>query len=78
MIIITDDRVSIPVSLPKGFVKEIDELVRKKEFSSRSDAIRFGVRLLVTLEKRTHQRAEDYAFEEIIDGIERGKNVHRH
>ena len=74
----TDDRISIPVSLPRGLVKEIDEMVRRREFSSKSDAIRFGVRLLVMLEKRTHQRAEDYAIEEIVGGLERGRNVFRH
>jgi len=72
------DRQSIPVSLPKGVVKEIDEMVRRGEFSSKSEAIRFGARLLIMLEKRLHQRAEDYAFEDAMEGLKRGKNVPRH
>ncbi len=74
----SEERISIPVSLPKGLVKEIDEMVKRNDFSSKSDAIRFGVRLLVMLEKRTHQRAEDYAFDEITEGFRRGRNVSRH
>ena len=73
------DRESIPVSLPKGLAKEIDELVKKGAYSSKSEALRFGARLLVMLEKRLHERARDYAYEEFLDGIKRGKrNVFRH
>ena len=72
------DRESIPVSLPKGIVREIEEMVKKGEFSSKSEAIRFGARLLVMLEKRLHDRAEDYALEEVMEGIKRGRNVPRH
>lgn len=67
------DRTSIPVSIPKGLVKQIDHLVEKGIFSSRSDAIRFGVRLVAMIEKRTHERAEEYAYEDIIEGLKRGK-----
>lgn len=70
------DRISIPVSLPYGIVKRLDSLVRKREFQSRSEALRFGARLLVMLEERLHKRAEDYAYEEIKTGLKRGlKNV---
>ena len=65
-------RVSVPVSLPKGLVKEADELVRHGEFSSRSDVLRFGLRLVVVLGKRLHERAEYYAYEEILEGFRRG------
>ena len=68
----TEKRDVIPVSIPSGLVKEIDKLVQKGIFSSRSDAIRFGTRMVVVLEKRLHERAEDYAYEEIIGGFERG------
>ena len=72
------ERQSIPVSLPKGIVEAIEEMVKRGEFSSKSEAIRFGARLLVMLEKRLHERAEDYAYQEAMDGIRRGKNVPRH
>lgn len=72
------DRESIPVSLPKGIVRGIEEMVKRGEFSSKSEAIRFGARLLVMLEKRLHERAEDYALEEVMEGIKRGRNVPRH
>jgi len=67
------DRESIPVSLPKGLTFEIDKLVEKGLFSSRSEAIRFGARLVVMLEDRMHKRAEDYAYEEFLEGVKRGK-----
>ena len=73
------DRESIPVSLPKGLVGKIEEMVRRGEFSSKSEAIRFGARLLVMLEKRLHERSEDYAYEEVAEGLKRGKkHVSRH
>ena len=71
----SSDRESIPVSLPKGIVKELEKMVRRGEFSSKSEAIRFGARLLIMLERRLHERAEDYAVEDVMEGLERGKNV---
>lgn len=66
------DRISVPISLPFGIVKKLDYLVKKGEFQSRSEALRFGARLLVMLEERLHRRAEDYAYEEITAGLKRG------
>ncbi len=75
----SEDREVIPVSLPKGLVKEIDELVKKKVFSSRSEALRYGARLVVLFEKGIHKLAEDYAYEMIKDRLERReKGVYRH
>jgi len=65
------ERVVIPVSLPEGLVKKIDELVKKGIFSSRSEALRYGARLVVLLEGRLHEKAEDYAYEMIKERIER-------
>lgn len=62
----------VPVSLPQGLAQEIDTLVEEGEFTSRSDALKFGARLVVLMSKRTHQRAEDYAYDEIKEGLERG------
>ena len=65
-------RQSIPVSLPMGLVKGLDNLVESGEFSSRSEVIRFGARLAVMLEERFHKRAENYAYDEIVQGLKRG------
>ena len=70
------NRSSVAVSLPIGLVKELDQLVESGEFSSRSEAIRFGTRLVVMLEERLHKRTENYAYDEILSGLKRGiKNV---
>ena len=66
------ERMSIPVSLPNGIVKKLNYLVKKGEFQSKSEALRFGARLLVMLEDRLHKRAEEYAYEEIKAGLKRG------
>ncbi len=66
------NRSSIPVSLPYGIVKKLEDLVKKGEFQSKSEALRFGARLLVMLEDRLHKRAENYAYEEITAGLKRG------
>ncbi len=68
-------RKSIPVSLPTGLVQEIDKLVEEREFSSRSEALKFGARLVVLYWRRTHERAVDYAYSEIKEGLERGRKV---
>ena len=67
------DRESIAVSLPKGLVSQLEDLVKSGIFSSKSEAIRFGARLLVMMEKRLHERSEDYAYEEITEGLRRGR-----
>ena len=66
------DRISIPVSLPYGIVRKLNYLVKKGEFQSKSEALRFGARLLVMLEERLHKRSEDYAYEEVKAGLKRG------
>jgi len=66
----------IPVSLPKGLIGEIDELVESGIFSSRTEVLRYGARLVVLKERRRiHERAEDYAYDEIKEGIQRGRDV---
>lgn len=66
------ERVLVPVALPKGLTQEIDELVEEGQFGSRADALKFGARLVLLVQKRTHDRAEHYAYHEIKDGIQRG------
>ncbi|MEM3087138.1 MAG: ribbon-helix-helix domain-containing protein [Halobacteria archaeon] len=59
---------SIPVKLPDDLVGDMDDLIRKGRFLSRSDLLRFGVRLAVGLERKRlslHTLAEEYAAEEV-------------
>lgn len=70
------NRKLVPVSLPSGLAQEIDVLVEDGEFTSRSEALKFGARLVVLMNRRTHQRAEDYAYDEIREGLRRGKPAH--
>jgi len=70
------ERKSVPVSLPSELVNELDALVEEGVFSSRSDAIRYGVRLVVREEKqyaRLHERADESAREDIQTRMERKK-----
>ena len=39
------------VLLPEAYIKELDNLVKKKRYPNRSEAIRFAVRDLIRLEK---------------------------
>lgn len=66
----------VPISLPEGLAQELDMLVKEGEFVSRNEALKFGARLVVIMMRRKHQRAEDYAYEEIKEGFLRGKKVH--
>ncbi len=59
---------SVCVKLPSRLRDEIDDLVRVGAFVSRSDALKFGARLAVMLEKMElplSARAEEYSLEEI-------------
>ena len=69
------ERVIIPVSLPSGLVEEIDALVEKKIFGSRSEALRYGAHMVVLLRSRVHELAEEYAYEEAMAGLKRGKSI---
>ena len=71
----TKDRISTAVSLPIGLANEIDHLIEKKVFSSRSEALRYGARLAVLFHKRVHFRAEEYGYEETKRRLRRGKSV---
>ncbi|WP_254547398.1 ribbon-helix-helix domain-containing protein [Halomarina pelagica] len=67
------DRRSIPVSLPEDLVRELDELVEEGAFGSRSEALRYGARL-VTREahlKRLHELTAAGAERDIEERLER-------
>ena len=70
------ERKPVPVSLPPELVEELDALVDEGVFSSRSDAIRYGVRLVVREEKqytRLHERADESARNDVQTRMERKK-----
>jgi Arc/MetJ-type ribon-helix-helix transcriptional regulator len=67
-----NERKPVPVSLPPELVKELDTLVEEGMFSSRSDAIRYGVRLVVREERQhLHERADRKAREDVRERMER-------
>lgn len=73
-------QIAIPVKLTPQIKEEIDELVRLGIFASRSEAIKFGIRLMILMEKidiPISKRAEEYAYEEVKEKMERIKNVRR-
>ena len=60
-------RILIPVSMPHALAAEIDELVNIGKFGSRSEAIRFGARLLCMLEGKLHLKEQDI-YAEMLRG----------
>lgn len=69
------ERQSVPVSLPADLVRELDELVEEGMFGSRSDALRYGARLVARehryREPRLHEVAADRAREAAAERQER-------
>jgi len=56
---------TVPVRLPEKLVTEIDKLVERGLFLSRSEALRYGARILVLLSTRLltlHQLAEEITY----------------
>lgn len=71
------DRKSIPVSLPVELVEEIDRLVEEGKFGSRSDALRYGARLVTHEEatKRLHELTQGRAREHVQERLERKRQA---
>jgi Arc/MetJ-type ribon-helix-helix transcriptional regulator len=69
----SSERKSVPVSLPDDLVRELDELVEEGKFGSRSEALRYGARLVVREDhmKRLHELTSERAEEDIDDRLER-------
>ncbi|MFC3959057.1 ribbon-helix-helix domain-containing protein [Halovivax cerinus] len=67
------DRKSIPVSIPDGLVEELDKLVAEGKFGSRSDALRYGARLVARESrlKRLHEETAHRAKQDVEDRLER-------
>lgn len=73
----SSDRRSIPVSLPPELVAEIDRLVEAGKFGSRSEALRYGARLVTHEEatKRLHQLTQRRAREQVEARLERKRSA---
>lgn len=69
----SSERQSVPVSLPSELVRELDALVEEGVFGSRSEALRYGARLVVREERlvRLHEHTDETAREEVRDRLER-------
>jgi Arc/MetJ-type ribon-helix-helix transcriptional regulator len=69
----SSDRKSVPVSLPSELVERLDALVEDGVYSSRSEALRYGARLVVREERleRLHDGTTERAREDIEDRLDR-------
>ena len=69
----SSDRQPVPVSLPPELVDRLDQLVEGGAFGSRSEALRYGARLVVREERleRLHERADDDAQRDVEERLDR-------
>ena len=69
----SSDRQSVPVSLPPGLVDRLDGLVEDGVFGSRSEALRYGARLVVREAhlERLHERADGEARKDVEERLDR-------
>lgn len=76
-ITMSSDRKSIPVSLPPDVVAELDRLVDEGKFSSRSEALRYGARLVTHQEatKRLHEHSQQRARDQVWDRLDRKREA---
>lgn len=69
----SSDRKSVPVSIPSELVERLDSLVEAGVFNSRSDALRYGARLVVREERleRLHERTDSEVRRDVAERLER-------
>lgn len=69
----SSDRQSVPVSLPPELVDRLDVLVEEGIFGSRSEALRYGARLVVREEQfeRLHEQADSSARDDVEERLDR-------
>jgi Arc/MetJ-type ribon-helix-helix transcriptional regulator len=69
----SSDRQSVPVSLPPELVERLDRLVEDGVFGSRSEALRYGARLVVREEhlERLHEQADTEARRDVEERLDR-------
>ena len=66
----SSDRQSVPVSLPPELVERLDRLVEDGIFGSRSEALRYGARLVVR-EEYLHEQAASEARKDVEERLDR-------
>ena len=73
----SSERKSIPVSLPPELVAELDRLVEEGKFGSRSEALRYGARLVTHEEatKRLHELTQARAREQVAERLQRKRDT---
>lgn len=71
------ERKSVPVSLPPELVEELDRLVEAGKFGSRSEALRYGARLVTHQEatKRLHDLTQLAARDQVEDRLARKRHA---
>jgi antitoxin ParD1/3/4 len=69
----SSDRQSVPVSLPSELVARLDRLVEDGVFGSRSEALRYGARLVIREEnlERLHEQAESKVRKDVEERLDR-------
>ena len=69
----SSDRQSVPVSLPPELVERLDRLVEDGVFGSRSEALRYGARLVVREEhlERLHEQTDSEARKDVEERLDR-------
>lgn len=69
----SSDRQSVPVSLPLELVDRLDRLVEEGIFGSRSEALRYGARLVIREEhlERLHEQADSGARTDVEERLDR-------
>jgi Arc/MetJ-type ribon-helix-helix transcriptional regulator len=69
----SSDRQSVPVSLSPELVDRLDRLVEDGVFGSRSEALRYGARLVVREEhlERLHEQTASDAGEDVEERLDR-------
>lgn len=69
----SSDRQSVPVSLPPELVERLDRLVEDGIFGSRSEALRYGARLVVREEQleRLHEQVDSEARKDVEGRLDR-------
>lgn len=69
----SSDRQSVPVSLPPELVERLDRLVEDGIFGSRSEALRYGARLVVREEQleRLHEQVDSEARKDVGGRLDR-------
>ena len=70
-------RRSVPVSLPSELVEELDRLVEEGKFGSRSEALRYGARLVTHEEatKRLHELTQQRARQQVRERLDRKREA---